>query len=165
MSKSLHKSCFTISALLIHYICQTLLKLFLMWILAHKPLQCTDSASGNVLVTLTVWRWGNQRKILQTFKFGYDNTQTAALPPVSALNVLLHVQVIAAGLLFQRCFTEPSGRKSVNAFREKYPRRVSTDTGINCQVHFSLGSYFRSCILCVTALELYSWAFCYLCST
>lgn len=54
MSYSLHKSCFTMSALLMQYICQALLKFFLMYILAHKPLQCTDIASGNVLVTLNL---------------------------------------------------------------------------------------------------------------
>lgn len=54
MSYSLPKSHFTMSALLMQYICQALLKFFLMYILAHKPLQFTGIASGNVLVTLNL---------------------------------------------------------------------------------------------------------------
>lgn len=69
MSYSLHKSCFIMSAPLMQYICQALLKFFLMYILAHKPLQWTDIASGTVLVTLNLWRWDNKREILQTCKF------------------------------------------------------------------------------------------------
>lgn len=65
------------SALLMQYICQALLKFFLMCILAHKPLQYTDIASENVLVTLNLWRWDNKREILQTFKFGLWDHKTA----------------------------------------------------------------------------------------
>lgn len=54
MAYSLRKSCFTLSALLTQPTCQALLKFFFTSIWAHKPLQCTESASEKVLVTLNL---------------------------------------------------------------------------------------------------------------
>lgn len=122
MSHPLHKSCFTMSALLMQYICRALLKSLLMYILAHKPLHCTAITSGSVLVTLNLWRWDNKREILPTCRFSLWH-HTACKVSCQQLARALACESNYSTTIVQTLFHGPSGRRNINTFRVNIPEQ------------------------------------------
>lgn len=148
-----------------------------MCILAHKPPQCTDIASGNVLafpVTLVtlfpmlhLLHEGGTRKENSSKLLGsaYPITQPAASSQHSGyvFACVSNYNMTVVQILLHRTFQQEKN-KYIHRYISK--KRVGADTGIKGQVRLSLWSHFKRSILWVAALcRVLSLGLFYLCCT